>query len=224
MKTAPFTSDRRIGVAFLPDGDFGGDLVFRELLQAEDGSLRTTFPPEMIPPSSESQRPAASVSHSAKAEGKHIVLGDGSTPGSATMQVPDDFFLSFTLRPGTSRPEPKIPGFPTAKFSMQISGLDSSQQPSIARLEIDRVHQSIAWTTATLKSAGPVRLDGVEDMDKAIRLEVVAKGTLVDVNVNGRHTLVHRLPELSHRQVSFASGEGEAEISDLVVEPLSNIR
>jgi len=62
MKTAPFTDGRRIGVAWLgtregdkDDGRFqwGGHAVFREIIQHEDGTLGTRFPPEMIPPTSE---------------------------------------------------------------------------------------------------------------------------------------------------------------------------
>ena len=59
MKTAPFGPDRRIGVAWVgarkgdrDDGErqWGGNLVFRELVQRADGTLGTRFPPELQPP------------------------------------------------------------------------------------------------------------------------------------------------------------------------------
>ena len=57
-KTAGFANGRRIAAAWIPsrkdDKDnareiFGGNAVFRELIQHEDGTLGTKFPPEMIP-------------------------------------------------------------------------------------------------------------------------------------------------------------------------------
>ena len=53
MKTAPFTDGRRLGVAWIGtrrenknDGpfQFGGNAVFRELIQHDDGTLGTKFP------------------------------------------------------------------------------------------------------------------------------------------------------------------------------------
>ena len=52
MKEAEFKDDRRIMVGFLVhDNGYGGDLVFRELLQQKDGSLGTKLPKEMELPS-----------------------------------------------------------------------------------------------------------------------------------------------------------------------------
>ncbi len=55
-KTAPFGPDRRIYVSWLPDGGWGGDMVFRELVRPPDGRLGTRFVPEMMP-SEEALRP-----------------------------------------------------------------------------------------------------------------------------------------------------------------------
>jgi hypothetical protein len=58
VKTAGFSNDRRIAAAWIPNRDdnkddeheiFGGNAVFRELLQLPDGTLITKFPEEMIP-------------------------------------------------------------------------------------------------------------------------------------------------------------------------------
>jgi hypothetical protein len=48
MKASEFRGDRRLLVGFLQDGSqYGGDLVFRELLQEPDGMLGTRLPKEM---------------------------------------------------------------------------------------------------------------------------------------------------------------------------------
>jgi len=50
MKTAPFGSHRRLGVAFERDrGPWGGILRFRELVQRPDGTLTTRWPEELPP-------------------------------------------------------------------------------------------------------------------------------------------------------------------------------
>ncbi len=49
MKTAEFKGNRRLAVGFVAEQGFGGQLLFRELVQNRDGSLGTRFPREMIP-------------------------------------------------------------------------------------------------------------------------------------------------------------------------------
>jgi beta-fructofuranosidase len=60
MKTAAFEGNRRIGAAWIGTREgnrdagrfqFGGHIVFREIIQHSDGTLGTKFPVEMIPPS-----------------------------------------------------------------------------------------------------------------------------------------------------------------------------
>jgi len=49
MKTAAFTGDRRIGAAFVPrkPGEYGGRVLFREIIQYADGTLGTKWPAEL---------------------------------------------------------------------------------------------------------------------------------------------------------------------------------
>ncbi|MFV0502651.1 MAG: hypothetical protein ACK5LT_01580 [Lachnospirales bacterium] len=49
FKTAPFGDSRRIGAAFLEKkfGEFGGNIIFREIKQDSDGNLFTTFVDEL---------------------------------------------------------------------------------------------------------------------------------------------------------------------------------
>ena len=58
MKTAAFTDDRRIGVAWIGTREdnkdngryqFGGNAVFREFIQNNDGTLNTRLPSELLP-------------------------------------------------------------------------------------------------------------------------------------------------------------------------------
>jgi hypothetical protein len=48
-KGAPFKDNRRVMAGWLGDQGWGGDIVFRELVQHADGTLGTKWPVEMIP-------------------------------------------------------------------------------------------------------------------------------------------------------------------------------
>lgn len=67
MKTAAFTGDRRLGVAFMAEGGgWGGTLCIRELVQRPDGSLTTRWPAELpgrreIPRAGEYASPACAM-------------------------------------------------------------------------------------------------------------------------------------------------------------------
>ena len=50
MKTAAFTGGRRIGAAFVSRGGYGGDVVFREIIQRGDGTLAAKWPAELPEP------------------------------------------------------------------------------------------------------------------------------------------------------------------------------
>ncbi|MBX3749264.1 MAG: hypothetical protein KF897_04165 [Opitutaceae bacterium] len=57
MKTAAFAGDRRLGAAFIADGDgWGGTLCLRELEQQPDGTLRLRWPAEMPGPTAQASR------------------------------------------------------------------------------------------------------------------------------------------------------------------------
>ncbi len=43
MKIAAFKNNRRVAVGFLAEQGFGGHLIFRELVQNQDGTLGTNF-------------------------------------------------------------------------------------------------------------------------------------------------------------------------------------
>ena len=86
MKTAPFTMNRRIGVSFIPEGGWGGDLVFREIVQRSDGTLGTGTPPEMVP----SGQPVSGIDSSeihVDTKGEFRAASVGSIPKDALIRM-----------------------------------------------------------------------------------------------------------------------------------------
>lgn len=213
MKIGSFLGDRRIGVAFLADGNFGGHLVFRELLQAADGSLDTTFPPEMTPRGRQVPFHLTSLTGHVQQTSRQSVLGGAGQPASVRVNgTPEDFVLHATLMPGAA----------ASRFGLAISGLSTSKEQSSFSLQVDPSRGRVQWTRGNLPLDKPAFIEGLKELNKPITLEMVAQGTLVDLSINGMHTLVHRLPNLTQRSLSFFSETGELAISNLVVQSLSN--
>lgn len=98
VKTASFKNDRRIAAAWVPSRSdatdrgheiFGGNSLFRELLQEPDGTLDTRFPPEMIPPAGKAL-PSAS-----------FTLDNSSGVASARiLNVPQNARITLEVLPG----------------------------------------------------------------------------------------------------------------------------
>lgn len=215
MKTGAFVGDRRIGVAFLADGNFGGHLVFRELVQSADGSLGTTFPPEMTPHGDSLPFHVIPVTGRVDETAKQILLGAKDQPASARIDgVSENFALKMTL----------IPSREASQFGLQLtsdlSGGGSEVGPKISKLEIEPSQGRIEWSWGGSSAGGPTFIEGIRDLQEPITLEVVVKGTTVDVNVNGTHTLVHRLPRSTERRLFLFSDAGELTVSDLSIQRL----
>jgi beta-fructofuranosidase len=194
MKTAAFTGGRRLGVAWLgarwQDKDngpfqFGGNAVFRELVQHADGTLGAKFPPEMIP----AGRPLpalrlAPLGAGASVAGRRISVSSRLGLGvAACAGVPCNVRLSLRVSP-----EPASAGFGLrlragAEFD---SGYDLHLAP----------HEGIV-------NLNDQRVTGVQGLDRPFTLEVVMKDDIIDVCVGGHTTLIDRCPERRGDRVLF---------------------
>ncbi|MDQ6706625.1 MAG: hypothetical protein M3Z85_11700, partial [Acidobacteriota bacterium] len=201
MKTAPFSGDRRIGVAFAAQGGFGGNLLFRELVQLPDGSLGTTFPAEMMPATGE---PVAS-------KGGATVRASEGFGAVALESLPENARIAATLTASAG----------TMAFGLVLrgeedikSGLQLRFQPALRR---------VAWlpVEATSLTVTPLAsLEGVNGFDNPIQLEVITKGDLFDVSINGVRTLAHRAPNLAGKRLFIFAHNGELTVSNLVIRRL----
>jgi len=197
MKTAAFIGDRRIGVAFLPslqddldDGAwlYAGNAVFREIIQHQDGSLGTKWPQEMIPASGE----PLPLRFGAMTEG--VTAGNDGV----TIEAPSSFGAAMASGiPLNARVRMRIEPQPGAFcFGLCVRGSGSYEQgceircsPSEERVEMRDCRAGDITDNA--KRA----ILGVEGMDRPFWLDMVLKGDIIDVCVDGRRTLVARCPE-----------------------------
>jgi hypothetical protein len=187
MKTARFAGGRRIGVAWLGtrEGDkdngrfqWGGNAVFREIVQHDDGTLGTRFPAEMaVPTGRVVPLPFTSLTPGATETGGVIRLEapQGLEVGMFA-GLPQDVRITAQVRPKTG----------TAAFGLRLrgsgrfeSGYDLCFVPSERRV--------------VLHDASLFAVDG---LDKPFSLEIVLFDDIIDVCIDRRRCLLNRCPGL----------------------------
>ncbi len=209
MKTAAFTGDRRTGVAFVPDGDFGGNLVFREIRQVPDGTLYTTFPGEMTPHGTVEPKPAikSARGHVDMTPGM-ISLDATQAPAAAAIPVSENFLLKARLSPADA----------AARFGFSFEDVTGAGALSI---EFDPRGRRIQWAGTPSPAGALPFLDKVQDLAGPIEIELIAQGKTVDLNVNGRHTLIRRLPATVGKTMLVFCNSGQLAVTRLTVESIN---
>ena len=212
MKTARFGDDRRIGVAWIgtrADGvdsgpfQFGGNALFRELVQHADGTLGCTFPAEMVPTGrawelGEFRALLGEVAVQSRA----VRLGPGAGLALARFaEVPRNLRLSMRVvpRPGA------------ASFGLRLCAGPSFE--SGYPLEF-RPHENCV-------RLGGQTLTDVSGLDGAFGLEVILKEDIADVCIDRRRTLVDRWPERRGGAIWFYALDAGVGFADMRIEELS---
>jgi beta-fructofuranosidase len=210
MKVAQFGADRQIGVAWIANGTFGGELLFRELTQAPDGTLGTKFVPEMIPVM-DSRLPwrAAPMTAGVSVASDKIVIHSVEGAGAAYIDnVPQN-----------ARITAKITG--KGAFGIVLRS-DGSMEGGVVLRLIPALHRA-EWLPAgsnSLASEPTSSINGVDGLDRSVDLDVIAKDDIFDASINGTRTLVRKEAGLSGNRLFFYVQGGELTISNLAVRPL----
>ncbi|MDQ2773968.1 MAG: hypothetical protein M3Y57_03430, partial [Acidobacteriota bacterium] len=209
MKVAQFGADRRIGVAWIANGTFGGELLFRELTQSPDGTLGTKFVPEMIPPvdSPLPWRAAPMTAGASIASGRIVIHAVGA--GAAYIDnVPQN-----------ARITAKIAG--KGNFGIVLRSV-GNMEGGVALKLLPALHRA-EWLPAasnSLASEPSSSINGVDGLDRSVDLDIVAKGDIFDASINGTRTLVRKEAGLNGNRLFFYVQGGELTISNLTVRPL----
>lgn len=186
MKTAPFANDRRIGVAWLgtrrgdtDDGalQFGGNVVFRELIQHSDGTLGAKFPAELTPtgvPVTAFQATALDATTWVEGRSIHMIAQQGLAAAECS-GIPRNARLTIRVLPQEN----------ARGFGLRFGGeraFDGGYD----------LHLSPDARAVTLQQQC---LFAVEGLDLPFTLEVVLWNDIIDVCIDGRRTLLDRCPE-----------------------------
>ncbi len=206
-KTGAFSGNRRILAGFLGDGGWGGNLVLRELVQHSDGHLGTRFVPELLPASSDPiEQPGVTTPlRIAAATGRQQMLLE---------DIPHDAKISLKL---------ELEGAVTA-FGLRLRTTDGQQDGT--DLSFTPASASVSFSHSTHSgSGGPLpggpAIAGVQQ-DHGLQIDIVCRHDIVDVEMNGEHTLANRYWNPEARRLAIWVEGGTITVQDLVVRPWSD--
>ncbi len=186
MKTAQFGRDRRIGAGWAgPRRDnrdeggmlWGGNVVFRELVQNPDGTLATRFAPELTPPTGpQLERTPVGLTAGCRVEAGLVRLdGLASQEVAVIADVPRDARIQCRV----------VPQANSFRFGLGLRGQGRYE----AAYELAFSSYSGTFTLANIANAG------VKPFEQPFDLDIAMVDDIIDVCVDGRRCLVNRLPE-----------------------------
>jgi hypothetical protein len=199
VKTAEFKGDRRIATAWIPsrrdnkdNGNeiFGGNMVFREVLQEPDGTLDTRFPPEMIP------RTGADLG----LKKSFIINAPGGVGAAPIENVPPRYRVTFEADPiGTNE-----------EYGVYLKA--DSNAATGYRLNFSAEDQTV--------SLGNTMIRAVKGLNHPIHVDIIVKEDIIDVCVDGRRCIVNRVPGYKGGFLWFYAKHGKVTFRAIRISPL----
>lgn len=214
-KTGEFTGNRRIFAGWLPDAGFGGNIILRDMVQFADGTLGTRFVPEMIPfggtpvaiktaPVPGNARLENGTARLESKQGRRQILFDG---------IPNDAHITVTLAPQGA----------VKAYGLRLRTTDGEHDGTEFRLVTRTARASYSHSTHS-GSGGPITggpsIDGLRGLDQAVRLDVICRHDIVDVEVDGRHTLANHFWNPKGNRLGVWVEDGELLVRDVIIRPL----
>ncbi len=204
MKTAPFGGNRRIGVAWIGSriGDvdtgqrqWGGHLVFRELVALPHGALGTKFPAEMVPDTGVPIAATLSaLTNGARVDGDTVAFDAPATIEVASLaDLTGDYRLRGRIAPDRG----------TYRFGVGLRGDGAFANKYLL---------SFTASTGNVKLGGE-EIEGVYSDGEPVDLDIVLHDDIIDVCVNERHCLINRLGDLKGPVAFFYCEGGRATVS-----------
>jgi beta-fructofuranosidase len=215
VKTAEFSNGRRIAAAWIPsrlnnkDNEreiFGGNAIFREVLQQKDGTLNTKFPPELLPES----RQALSL---------HLKYDSLTTKSSD-----ENFMISSTNGIGAAHFE-NIPN--NSRITLQIIPQGPNESYGLFLRSNNKAAggYKLSFSANNSKAElGNTSISGVEGLDKAISVDIIMKDDIIDVCIDNRRCIVNRTVEQKGGFLWLYVKHGNVQFKSVKVYPLSDIQ
>ena len=213
-KTATFTGNRRIFAGFLGDRGWGGNTIFRELVQHEDGRLGMKFPPEMIPSSDEpldlSFKP---LTAGASGGGKSVRISasDGFEARMLT-SVPQNVRITLVVRPEANS---QYFGLCLRGAGDYEKGCELRFEPSRQRVQFGTPHEG------RMGADSGYAMEHVEGLDRPFALDIVVKDDVVDVCIDNRRTIVTRYWNPRGDRLFLFAQDADVAFDSIEIRPLS---
>jgi beta-fructofuranosidase len=213
-KIAAFTGNRYLMVGFLGRG-YGGEAVFRELVQHEDGTLGTKFPPEMIPAYGDPLNLPflATTEKVSTRNGKAININasDGFVFGIFE-QVPNNVRITLKVKPKPN----------AQSFGLCFRG--DGDYESGCELRFEPPRQRVQYGHPENKGIAPESnrcINGVNCLDTDFSLDIIVKNDFVDACIGDCRTIITRYSDkLEGKRLFFFASNGEVTFEDIQIRPL----
>jgi hypothetical protein len=209
MKTAAFGEGRRIGVtwASIPKLGWGGKVVFREVIQHEDGRLGVKFVDEMIPQMKEkleiSFRP---IIGNAEFDGKRMHLQALGKKSGAAIHSGGNCRMRLKVIPSGENCEFGI-GFGVAEGDTESNIVCFSAKEKTVKIE-----------------AGLFMLREVDGLDKPFELDIVVCDDIIDMCIDKRRTYLRMIDGLEFDELRLFCWRGEVGFESIEINEISGKR
>jgi len=210
VKTAEFTNGRRIAAAWIPsrkdnkDSEreiFGGNALFREVIQEADGTLATKFPPEMIPETGEPVHLTLISDSCTTASGGSYLISSPDGVGSAHFEnIPQNCRITLEIEPVGNNEE----------YGMYVRSDGKAAGGYRVNFSQDERIVSLANTS----------IHAVDGLNKNIKADIIMKGDIIDVCVDGRRCISNRLSEQKGSMLWLYAKHGKVKFKSIKVAPL----
>ncbi|MBA4166641.1 MAG: family 43 glycosylhydrolase [Chitinophagaceae bacterium] len=211
-KTAEFKNDRRIAAAWVPsrldslDNNheiFGGNSIFREVLQEQDGTLNTRFPSEMVPETGQPVKVNITTDLLSTLKGSNSVeISAPNGVGAAhCADVPNNCRITMDAEPLGSNEE----------YGLYLQSNEKAA---------DGYKLNVSQNNLTV-SLGNTKIEGVQGLNKPVKLDIVMKDGIIDVSVDNRRTIVNRTYEQKGSFLWFYAKHGKVNFKNVVISPLT---
>lgn len=176
---------------------WGGNAVFRELIQHADGTLGTRFPPEMTP----GQGEALTLSFSAltpdcTGDSRQIGFDTPETMAVAALDgLPRNCRIACRVEPGAA----------CIRFGLGLRG----QGMFVEKYDLTF---DVPLHTVTLAQE---RIEGVASLDRPFTLEIILQDDIIDVCIGEQRCIINRLPELQGSRLFFFCENGAVRFAEI---------
>ncbi|MDP9041183.1 MAG: hypothetical protein M3N30_04325, partial [Bacteroidota bacterium] len=215
VKTAAFGEGRRIAAAWVPsrlnnkDNEreiFGGNAIFREVIQEKDGSLSTKFPPEMIPETAQSiPLKLLYDSLTVKSDDEDFLIRSPNGVGAVHYeQIPSNCRITLKIKP---------------------QGLNEEYGLILRSNEKAVGGYKLGFSANDEKvSLGNTSISAVRSLNDPVQVDIILKDDIIDVCIDNRRCIVNRTIEQKGDYLWLYVKHGDLQFTEVNVYPLKDAK
>lgn len=210
-KTAEFKNNRRIAAAWIPSRRdnkdntseiFGGNAIFRELTQSANGTLGTKFPIEMIPKTSNNLKLnfIKDATVTTITNNSFLIDTPNGIGANRISNIPRNSRITLEIEPQGNNEE----------FGMLLRSKENGTGGY--KLQLSANNQTVNLHDA--------KIYAVDGLDKNIKIDIIMKDDIIDVDIDHRRCIINRLQEEKGTNLWFFAKHGKVIFKSINISPI----